>query len=70
MPMCLSRVLLGLESSARAWSRNQRSCADVFKSSPVGGCKYEMYVRYISNDEQFYLNSIYFLYFHHMQRLS
>ena len=49
--MCLSRVLFGLESSARARSRNQRSRANVFESSPVGGCKYERYVRYISTDE-------------------
>ena len=30
-----SRFLLGLESSARVWSRSHRSRADVFKSSPV-----------------------------------
>ena len=53
--MCSSRVLLGLESSARARSRNQRSRADMFESSHVGGCKYKMYVRYISTYEQIYL---------------
>ena len=52
MPMCSSRVLVGLESSARAWLRNQRSRADVSKLSPIVGCKYKRYVRYISNDEQ------------------
>ena len=52
MPMCLSRVLLGLESSAHARSHNHRSRADVFESSPVGGCKYERYVRYVRTDEQ------------------
>ena len=52
MMMCPSQVLLGLESSARARSRNQRLCADVFESSIVGGCKYKRYVRYISTDEQ------------------
>ena len=52
VPMCLSRFLLGLESSARDWSRNQRSRADVFESSHVGGCKYKRYVQYISTNEQ------------------
>ena len=51
MPMCSSQVLLGLESSVRAWSRNQRSLADVYESSPVGDCKCERYVQYISTDE-------------------
>ena len=31
--------------------RNHRSCADVLESSPVGGCKYERCVRYVSTDE-------------------
>ena len=39
--LCLSPVLLGLDSSA-----------DVCKSSPVGGSKYKRYVRYVSTDEQ------------------
>ena len=43
---------MGLELSAHARLRNQRSCVDVFESSPVGGCKYERYIRYISTDEQ------------------
>ena len=51
MPMCLSRVLLGLESSARARSCNHRSRSGVCESSIVGGCKYERYVRYVSTDE-------------------
>ena len=51
MPMCSSRVMLGLESSAHACSRDWLSFADVFESSPVGGCKYKRYVRYISTDE-------------------
>ena len=50
--MCLSQVLLGLELSARAWSRSHRLRADVWESSPVGGCKYERYVWYVSTDEQ------------------
>ena len=52
MPMCSSQVRLELESIARAQSHNQHSRADVFESSPVGGCKYKRYVRYISTDEQ------------------
>ena len=52
MPMCSSRVLFGLESSARARSRDRILRADVFELSPVGGCNYERYVRYISIDEQ------------------
>ena len=52
MPMCSSRVLLGLELSARAQSHDQISRADVFESSPVGGCRYKRYVQYISTDEQ------------------
>ena len=40
--------MLGLESRARAWSRDQISRADVFELIPVRGCKYERYVRYIS----------------------
>ena len=55
MPTCSSRVLFGLELSARARSRNRILQADVFGSSPVGGCKYESYVRYISTDEQLYV---------------
>ena len=55
VPMCSSRVLLGLESIARARLRNHRSCANVCDSSPVGGCKYERDVRYVSTDEQFLL---------------
>ena len=51
MPMCSSQVMLGLESSARDRSRNDRSRADVCESSPVGGCKYKSYVRYVSTDE-------------------
>ena len=47
--------LLGLESSARAWLHNQRSQADVFESSSVGGCKYERYVQYISTNEHHYV---------------
>ena len=54
MPICLSRVLLVLESSARVWSLSHSSRADVCESSPVGGCKYERYVRYVSTDEQGY----------------
>ena len=54
MPMCSSRVLLGLESSARTQLRNHRSRADVFESIPVGGCKYERYVQYASTDEHLY----------------
>ena len=50
--MCSSRVLLGLESSARAWLRDLLSRADVFESSPIRGCKYESYVHYISTYEQ------------------
>ena len=50
MRMCSSRVLLGLESSARTRSHNQHSSADVFDSSPVEGCKYERCLRYISTD--------------------
>ena len=56
MPMCASQFLFGLESSTRAWSRNRLLRADMFKSSPVGGCKYERYVRCISTDEQSQLN--------------
>ena len=52
MPMCSSRVLFGLESSGRALSRNWLSHANVFELSPVGGCKYERYVRCISTNEQ------------------
>ena len=52
MPMCSSRVLFGLESIARAGSRDWNSRADVFESSPVGGCNYKRYIRYISTDEQ------------------
>ena len=55
MPMCLIQVLLGLELSARARSRNQRLRANVFESIPVGGFKYERYVQYISTDEQSHL---------------
>ena len=55
MLMCPSQVLLGLELSAHAWSHNQRSCADVFELSPVGGFKYKRYVQYISTDEQLHL---------------
>ena len=58
MPMCSSLFLLGLESSAQSGSCNQSSRADVFESSPVGGCKYERYVRLISTDEQLYVMSI------------
>ena len=54
MPMCSSQVLLGLESSAHARSRSHRSRADVCESIPVGGCKYERYVLYVSTDEQGY----------------
>ena len=43
--------MLGLGSSARARSRDRLSRADMFKSSPVGGCNYERYIRYISTDE-------------------
>ena len=53
MPMCSSRVLFGLELSARDRSRDRLSRADMFESSHVGGCKYERYVRYISTDEQY-----------------
>ena len=56
MPMCSSRVLLGLESSARAQSRDRLLRADVFESSPVGGCEYKSYVRYISTDKHAYLS--------------
>ena len=59
MPMCLSRVLFGLESSARARSRDRLSRADVFDSSPVGGCKYKKYVLYISTDEQHFWKTLY-----------
>ena len=52
VPICSSRVLLGLESSVRDRSRNRLSRADVFESSPVRGCKYERYVQYISTYEQ------------------
>ena len=51
MPLCSSRVLFRLESSARALSCDQILRADMFELSPVGGCKYERYVRYISIDE-------------------
>ena len=43
--------MLGLESSAHARPRNHRLRADVCESSPVGGCKYERYIRYVSTDE-------------------
>ena len=43
---------MGLESSARDWSRSHCSRSDVIKSSPVGGCEYKMYVRYVSTNEQ------------------
>ena len=56
MPMCSIRVLFGLESSARSRSRDRLSGSDVFKLSPVGGCKYERYVLYISTDEQISLH--------------
>ena len=49
--MCSSQVLLGLELSARNWPRSHRSCADLCKSRPVEGCKYERCVRYVSTDE-------------------
>ena len=42
---------MGLELSARDWLRSHHSCADVCESSPVGGCKYKRYVRYVSTDE-------------------
>ena len=58
MLMCSSWFLLGLESIAQSWSRNQSSPADVFESIPVGGCKYKRYLRYISTDEQLYVMSI------------
>ena len=45
--------MLGLDSSARDWSRDRLLRADVFESSPVRGCKYERYVRYISTDEKY-----------------
>ena len=51
MPMCSSRLLLVLELSARDRSRSHCLRADVCKSIPVGGCKYERYVRYVSTDE-------------------
>ena len=54
--MCSSRVLLGLKLSARARSRNRILRADVFNLSPVRGCKYERYVRYISTYEHICLN--------------
>ena len=43
--------MLGLESSARARLRNHRFRSDVCESSPVGGCKYKRYVRYVITDE-------------------
>ena len=43
--------MLGLESSARAWLRDRLLRADVFESIPVGRCKYERYIRYISTDK-------------------
>ena len=52
MPMCLSRVLLGLDLSARARSRSHRSRADVCELNTVGGCKYESYVQYVSTYEK------------------
>ena len=54
MPMCSIQVLLGLESSARARSRNHCSRGDVCELIPVGGCKYKRYVQYVSNDEEKY----------------
>ena len=62
MMMCSSRVLLILESSARARWRSHRSRADVCDLSPVGGCKYERYVRYVSTDEQYYFINFITLY--------
>ena len=52
MPMCSSQVLLGLELSARARSRDQLSRDNVFELILVGGCKYERYVCYTSTDKQ------------------
>ena len=54
--------MLGLELIARARLRNRRLRADVFESSPVGGCKYERYVRYISTDGQLYIKNLEVLY--------
>ena len=50
--MCSSRVLLVLESSARDCLRSHCSRANLCELSPVGGCKYKRYVRYVSTDEQ------------------
>ena len=54
--MCSSQVLLGLELSACDWLRSHCSLDDVCGLSPVGGCKYKRYVRYVSTDEQINLN--------------
>ena len=52
--MFSSQVMLGLEASARDWSRSHCSHSDMCESIPVGGCKYERYVLYVSTDEQGY----------------
>ena len=50
-----SRVLLGLASSARVRLRSYGSRDYLFDSSPILGCKYKRYVRYVSTDEQKFL---------------
>ena len=47
----LSRVLLGLASSARVRLHSYGSRAYVFESSPIWGCKYKRYIWYVSTDE-------------------
>ena len=48
LPRCVRRVVLGLESSVSARSHDWRLVVNVFELSPIGGCKYERYVRYIN----------------------
>ena len=50
-----SQVLLGLSLSARFWLRSYGSGAYFFESSPIWGCKYKRYVRYVITDEQKFL---------------